>query len=358
MPKHLVPIDLGKLELQNARIQNLASAPGTPVNGLIYYDTTLNQFGCYQNSGWIYLSAASGANVSKAANASAAAVLQVSGGTDKSIADFTSAGGIVKVTSTGVTSIAAAGTDYLTATSTNVLTNKSIDAAGTGNAITNLATSMFAVNVIDTDTTLATNSDTRLASQKAVKAYVDGKVVGISTPKGGIDASTNPNYPAATAGDYYRITVAGKIGGASGTVVGVGDVVECFATNAGGTEAAVGANFTIIQANVDQATTGTLGLVALATSTEAEAKADTNKAVTSAALVNFPVKKIFTIGDAAATSIACTHSLGTRDVTVSVYDATSFAEVIVDVVRTSTSVVTVTFAVAPALNAYKVVIIG
>jgi hypothetical protein len=36
-----------------------------------------------------------------------------------------------------------------------------------------LDTTYFAANVIDTDTTLAADSDTRLATQKAVKAYVD-----------------------------------------------------------------------------------------------------------------------------------------------------------------------------------------
>jgi hypothetical protein len=51
-------------------------------------------------------------------------------------------------------------------------------------------------------------------------------------------------------------------------------------------------------------------------------------------------------------------SLGTRDVHVTIYDASTFAEVIADVVHTSTSVVTITFATAPASNAYKVVIIG
>lgn len=56
------------------------------------------------------------------------------------------------------------------------LTNKIIDANGVGNAISNLETNDFAVNVIDTDITLTANSDTRIATQKAIKAYVDNAV--------------------------------------------------------------------------------------------------------------------------------------------------------------------------------------
>lgn len=74
--------------------------------------------------------------------------------------------------------------------------------------------------------------------------------------KGVINASTNPNYPAAAAGDLYRISVAGKIGGASGPNVEVGDVVFATAANAGGTQAAVGASWSIEQANIDGAVVG------------------------------------------------------------------------------------------------------
>lgn len=71
-----------------------------------------------------------------------------------------------------------------------------------------------------------------------------------------------------------------------------------------------------------------------------------------------PQKYSATIGDGSTTAIAVTHNLGTRDVITTIYDASTFAVVFADVVNTSTTVVTVTFAVAPASNAYRVVVIG
>lgn len=59
-----------------------------------------------------------------------------------------------------------------------------------------------------------------------------------------------------------------------------------------------------------------------------------------------------------STSIAVTHNLGTRDVVVSVHDISTNAEVECDVVKTSTSVVTLGFAVAPAAASLRVTVIG
>lgn len=64
------------------------------------------------------------------------------------------------------------------------------------------------------------------------------------------------------------------------------------------------------------------------------------------------------VGNGAATSIAVTHSLGTLDVIVQVFLNSTGEQVEVGVTHTSTSVVTLDFAVAPASNAYRVVVMG
>ena len=73
--------------------------------------------------------------------------------------------------------------------------------------------------------------------------------------KGVIDASANPNYPAGVIGETWKISVAGKIGGASGVNVEAGDTIICVTNNAGGTQATVGSNWTILQTNIDGAVT-------------------------------------------------------------------------------------------------------
>ena len=112
---------------------------------------------------------------------------------------------------------------------------------------------------LDTDGTLTANSDTKIATQKAVKTYADQIIAAADAMvfKGVVDCSANPNYPAADRGHTYRISVAGKIGGASGVNVEVGDLILCLTDGtASGDQAGVGSAWSVTQTNLDGAVIG------------------------------------------------------------------------------------------------------
>ena len=148
-----------------------------------------------------------------------------------------------------------------------------IHAVGTvGNLITinadnNLEDSGLA---LDDDPLLAADSDALIPSQKAVKAYADAIIPNANALmyKGVIDCSTNPDYPAASAGWLYVVSVAGKIGGASGITVESGDMALCKTDDTpSGDQATVGAFWNVVQRNIDGAVvnngTGTSEAVAV-----------------------------------------------------------------------------------------------
>jgi hypothetical protein len=142
------------------------------------------------------------------------------------------------------------------------------DAGATGKAIVKAADQATAQTAIGLSAAITARIDntaglgsstTNAPSQGAVKAYVDGILDANNAYqyKGVIDCSGNPNYPAASAGHTYKVSVAGKIGGAAGPNVEVGDSLVCLVDGtAAGTQAAVGANWIILQTNVDGAVVG------------------------------------------------------------------------------------------------------
>ena len=98
--------------------------------------------------------------------------------------------------------------DYVDAQDANIasdtltFTNKTIDANGTGNSITNLEVADLASGVLDTDLASVSASDDTLASAKAIKTYADTKladVVSDTTPQLGGDLDINSQKIVSTA---------------------------------------------------------------------------------------------------------------------------------------------------------------
>ena len=119
-------INLGKLELQNARIQNLNAAPGGPVVGQIYFDTVLNKLGTYNGSTWDYVGTGSGTVTAVSVASANGFAGSSSGGATPALTLSTTITGILKGDGTSI-SAAIAGTDYSTAASTDTFTNKSFN---------------------------------------------------------------------------------------------------------------------------------------------------------------------------------------------------------------------------------------
>lgn len=143
------------------------------------------------------------------------------GGTGRDLSDVT---GILSFVD-GVATILDAPTGAIVGTTdTQALTNKTINASL--NTISNLNTSMFAANIIDTDGTFAANSDSRLATQKATKTYVDSGLAGKQstlTNSAGLAAALNDETGSGLAVFNNTPTfITPILGAASATSLAVG----------------------------------------------------------------------------------------------------------------------------------------
>ena len=166
----------------------------------------------------------------------------------------------------------------------------------------------------------------------ANKLYVDNSIGAANAMvyKGVIDCALNPNYPAGSVGWTWIISVAGKIGGASGTPVEVGDMVLCNTAYAGGTD---GTKFNIIEHNVDGAVTGPASAVSgnIATFSGSTGKLIADSGVAISAFVTKDQTTGQTIGDTTnrltklwATDITCTNAIA-ASITGSAASATNLA---------------------------------
>lgn len=397
--KFLTSLDLTKNQILNVAIQNLSSAPSSPVAGQVYFNTTDAHLYFYNGTAWVDASGDISAVVAGAGLGGGGTTGSVTLDINVDNATIEIATDAIQVKDLGITTAKLNNGAVTTIKlGDNQVTFAKIQTISSGKVLGNVSGSTGSVAEVSiiTATDLTGSADTNIPSTAAIKAYVDGKIGGLGNLEGGWDASIGV-FPTGSSpvsgtkkGDYWYVSFGGTVGGVA---FNVGDVIIARVDNASVT---VASDWIQLEVNRDQATTSTLGLVTLATGTEVNTGTDANKAVTPSTLsgrtatetrsglaaiatqtqvntgtddatIVTPLKLktlldnrtggyAANVGDGVATSFALTHGLGTRDVVVAIYDNSTYEEVITDVVLTSTSVVTVTFAVAPASNAYRVVI--
>jgi hypothetical protein len=398
---YLSSIDLNKNELQNAKIHVLATAPSSPQEGQIYYNSTDSKLYFYDGSNWID---ASGDIKSVTSSTTATLTVTDSTGPNPALSIVTAAvtnGGTALATGDQiydfVTGLGYSTTDTdvnvanLTARlpqitedvtigdATDVTITTSGDLTVTGDLTVSGTTTTVNSNTVTVDDPVFTlGGDTAPASDdnkdRGIEfRYHDGTnaklgFFGFDDSTGKftfLTAATNASEVfSGTKGtlDIADIELSGsikKIDGAAPTngqiLIGnttANDMQLATITAGEGIDVTNGGGSITIAG--EDASTSNKGIVELATTAEALAGTDAARAVTPAGLAARSF--VGTIGDGSTTAITVTHSLGTRNVIIQLYDSSTYDTVYADVVRTTTDSATITFATAPALNDIKVLI--
>ena len=393
----LTAINLNKNELQNARIQNLAAAPSSPVAGQVYYNTTDNKTYYYNGSSWVDMTGGAGAP-----NNGTLALTATAGATNTAVTIGTGSG-----------------------FSANTASNLTYD-IDVGPALSNLATTMTGAGsgflkksgadtyTVDTATYLTAEADTlatvtgrgattgtAVSITNATASSTTGTGALIVTGGIGIGGNANIGGNAVITGN---LTVNGTTTTVNSTTTTLDDPILTL----GGDTAPTsddnkdrGIEFRYYTGGVAKVgffgyddSTGFLTYIPDATNSaevfsgavggfagSAESVGNTHDTTKrkiwsgTQAAYNALTKDsttIYNITDAAAppakysqaivgtaTSEVITHNLNTRDCTVQVIRATTpWDTVECDVEMTSTTTITLRFASAPTAGEYRVVVIG
>jgi hypothetical protein len=219
MPRFGNNVDLAKFELQNARLQNLAAAPASPVTGQEYFDTTLGHAQVYNGTAWEQASGGGGTGtVSSVALAAPSAVLGVSGSPVTSAGTLTlslatqaanlvfagpASGGAVAPTFRALAAADVPRLDLLTVPAAALSLN--------GQRITNLATPTAgtdAANKAYVDTAVQ-GLDQKPTAQAATTAALPANTYANGTS--GVGATLTANANAALVVDGYTVLAGDRV---------------------------------------------------------------------------------------------------------------------------------------------------
>lgn len=424
--KFLVSVDLNKNELLNARIQNLGSAPSSPVKGQIYYNTGDNILYFWNGTEWIPTSGSQeviqdligssvegGVGLTKTYDDNTGVttldldnttVTPGSYGSTTEIPTFTvDAQG--RLTAAGSTTIstdldiaADSGTDTISLLSETLTISggEGIDTSVSSGNITisgeNASDSNKGIASFNSTDFSVTNGHVSLSKDPIITLSGDVSGSAEMTNLGDVTITTTiqpnsvelgtdttGNYVATISGTENEITVSGSGSESSAVTIGLPDDVTITNNlNVGGnlnvtgsinavstTEINIQDNKINLNSNFTAGTPTADAGINVNRGDESDVEILWNESSNQWTLTNDGnnyhsiVRKYAETLSTSETSYVVNHNLGTKDVTVEIYEVASpYAAIFTDVEHTSNSDVTIKFASAPSAGEYRVVITG
>jgi hypothetical protein len=159
---------------------------------------------------------------------------------------------------------------------------------------------------------------------------------------------------AAYSGNQYLVSDGGVVKYLTAAEMST-DIIGGITVTGSNGVGVTGSGTPTIGVSGTNATTSAVGVVELATSAEALAMSSSTLVVTPSGLA--ALRYAVTGPASLATSMIVTHNLGSLDVMVEVYETATGASVECDVIRTSTNVVTLGFALPQAINTLRALVI-
>jgi len=398
-------INLNKNELINARIQNVSSAPSLPVTGQIYYNNSDNVMYYYNG-----LPAPDGPWVPMTASTEAIQDiigLSVNGGTGLTATYVDSTG----ITTLDLDNTAVTAGSYGSATKIPTFT---VDAQGrltaageadvattltingdTGTTGISLLTESLQVSggegidVTVTDNTITIAGEDASTTNKGVASFADADFTvasgAVSIKNVNLGTQTTGNYVAGITGTANEVTVSGSGSENASVTIGLPDDVTITNNltvggnlNVTGTINSVNTTQVNIVDNKINLNTDFTGTPTVDAGIRVERGASPDVEIlwnetedkwtltnngTNYHEITRKFKKDILLADATNgptnTAFLFTHNLGTKDVTVQIYQTgTPYAQVEADVEHTSDNTTTIRFAAAPSDGEYRLVIVG
>lgn len=358
----LSPLDFNRLELLNARLQNLGTDPTgltTAEKGLLWIDgagtikywdgATTKELGLATGGNAETLDGQDGlyylARANHTGTQTAATISDLSEAVDDRVSTL-----IVGGTRLGTVydDVAGSLTLNVDATGLEQTANKgvangyaSLDASGLIPSNQLPALALTDVNVVldyvARDALTVQEGDVAIVTSTSETFIYDGTTwQEMTAPTDGVTAVTGSGGITSTGGTTPDISITDL----GVTTAKIADTAVTAGKLAAGAVDLAGTKIT-----------GTLGIANGGTGATTAAAARTALGATGKVVAN--------IGDGTATQYTVTHNLGTRDIAVEVYrNSTPWDKVIVDVERDTINSVVIRFATAPALDAFRVVVVG